>query len=348
VRPPVASTSELIWATAPPRSAGTPSRSRTARRPRSASFPDSAPGALPIGDCAVRTVRAGEAGFLDRWVYRNPDLADRQDLFRRWFDDPTDRAVVAAEVGRPLGQVLRAFNETAPISPPVGYRYRSATFAVTAMTGVCDDVHGSRYPRFGAPITLRFYLAPSPLPQSMHEAADWNFMDAGRPGFVGYAYGVRQGPTVYLAGLQSDLAVRYAYLFQGRAATEVRQGDDVEEQLAGAPGHAEHIPLLRRIFQRHWIPVLAGGVLAWAREDPSVAEIGVLQFPMEPAEDRDGGVIRRVYRDLPERMGARERVIDLAGVRHRYAVAPLAGLAGHLGDAWAPTDDRGAGRRSGH
>ena len=278
--------------------------------------------------------------FLSRWAYDNPALADRRAWLRRWLIDETERSDVARELGIPLGQLLRAFNETAPLGSPAAFRYRGRPFAVTGMPGICDDIAGARYPMFGAPRTLRCYLTdPDVLPQRMYEAADWNFMDASRPGFVGYGYGVQHGRALYLAGLQSDLAVRYAYLFQARGdSTEVRDGDQVSYRptadLASALG--AHVPALRRSFQRSWIQVLLGATLAWARDDAGVSEIALLQFSLSDDERGRGNVVHRVYRQLPTRLGGREREVRLAGgTRHVYSVASLEAVERYLGSAWS-------------
>ncbi|MFJ8228469.1 hypothetical protein ACIQ9E_00725 [Streptomyces sp. NPDC094448] len=279
--------------------------------------------------------------FLKRWVHDNAWLTPaRRELLGRWVDDPTPREEVAEQIGVPLGELLRAFNHTGPISPPVGFRYRSAGFAVTAMEGTCDDIADGRYPQFGSPVTLRCYLADAALlPQGMLEAADWNFMDAGRPGFLGYAYGVRSGETLYLAGVQSDIAVRYSYLFQGRGGeTERRVGDDVRLGGADDPAadYADYVPVLRRTFQRYWIQVMLGAVAAWAGTEPDLTELGLLDFPLTSEEDTRGHVVQRVYRELPDRMTTTGRCVRVADSCHPYTVAHFDDVARYLGDRWKP------------
>lgn len=277
--------------------------------------------------------------FLHRWVYGNPALAGRE-LLVRWLEDPTEREDIAASHGMTLGALLRPFNETAPLSDPVEFMYRYVSFSVVAMSGICDDVAGERYPRFGAPITLRcYYTDPGLLPQDMYEAADWNFMDAGLPGYLGYAYGVRYGPAVYLAGLQSDLAVRYSYLFQGRGGcTAVRVGDEVAERdPAGlAARYGPYVPVLRRTFQRYWIPVLLGAVCAWARTQPELSELGVLRYALGQAEQERGNVVHRVYRELPERLTSTLRCVSVGGRCHVYFVSRLDEVKAYLGERWRP------------
>lgn len=295
------------------------------------------------GRCAAgasETASPEPVDFLRTWVYDNPALADRRELFTRWFADPTPREDIAAATGMTLGALLRSFNDTAPLSEPVGFRYRGIPFTVVGMAGVCDDIAEGRFPQFGAPVTLRCHLADDTLlPQGMVEAADWNFMDAGRPGFLGYAYGVRHEDTLYLAGVQSDLAVRYSYLFQGRdGGSEVRVGDVVERvdpsELAARYG--PYVPVLRRTFQRYWIPVLLGAVAAWARTEPGLDELGLLRFPLQPGEGERGHVVQRVYRELPERLGGRTRCVRVAGECHPYTVTDLDDVARYLGDRWRP------------
>ncbi|RKT82965.1 hypothetical protein SAMN05421805_10361 [Saccharopolyspora antimicrobica] len=291
-----------------------------------------------VHSCAD-VVTPPDADFLRDWVYDNPVLADRRELLTRWLTDPTPREDIAASMGIPLGRLLRSFNETAPLADPVRFRYRGVPFSVVAMAGTCDDVQGDRFPRFGRPVTLRCYLDDETLlPQGMFEAADWNFMDAGRPGFLGYAYGVHHDSALYLAGVQSDLAVRYTYLFQGRGGeTEVRIGDEVEVR-GPDDRYRDHVPVLRRTFQRYWIQIMFGAVLAWARREPGLRELGLLRFDLEPEESANGHVVRRVYRDLPERLGSPTRCVRVEGRCHRYAMCPLPGVADYLGARWQPVD----------
>ncbi len=287
---------------------------------------------------AVETIALRDDGALRRWVYDNPALADRRELFARWLEDTTPREVIAKRLGVDLGTLLRSFNETAPLSEPIDFTYRGVPFSVVAMAGTCDDVAGERFPAFGEPVTLRCYLTDDTLlPRGMFEAADWNYMDAGRPGFVGYAYGVRHGGTLYLAGVQSDLGVRYSYLFQGRSAgTDVRSGDRVELREAGdlAARYGDRVPVLRRTFQRYWISIMLGAVTAWASGEPELAELGLLQFALEPEEDRKGHVVHRLYRELPERLGWGTRRVLLGDACHVYRVARLAAVVEQLGARW--------------
>jgi hypothetical protein len=287
----------------------------------------------------AETLVPPDEDFLHRWVYANPELTGR-DLLFRWLEDPAEREDIAASQGMKLGELLRPFNETAKLSDPVEFMYRYMSFSVVAMAGICDDVAGDRYPRFGAPVTLRcYYTAPGPLPQDMHDAADWNFMDAGRPGYLGYAYGVRFGPAVYLAGLQSDLAVRYSYLFQGRdGSTAVRDGDEVTERDTAylAARYGRYIPVLRRTFQRYWMLVLLGAVCAWARTEPELSEFALLKYVLEPAERERGNVVGRLYRELPSRLGSSLRCVRAAGRRHLYFVSGLDEVEAYLGERWQP------------
>ncbi|MCO5999548.1 hypothetical protein [Actinoallomurus rhizosphaericola] len=322
---------------------GTPARARPVETMSAGSTPAGAGSASVGARCETRPdVDAGAAApdeFYRRWVAENPLLGERRALLARWLDDPAPREEIAEELGLPLGVLLRSFNDTAPIGAPVPFGYRGVRFAVTAMTGVCDDIVGDRFPRFGTPVTLRCHLdEPDLLPQGMFEAADWNFMDAGRPGFLGYAYGVREGDTVYLAGLQSDLAVRYGYLFQGRGeGTDVRTGDEVvfrtTEDLVARFG--DRVPVLRRTFQRYWIDVLLGAVAAWAATEPALRTLGLLWFDLEPQEDARGHLVHRVYRQLPERLAADVRHVHVGGRCHTYRTAPFSRVATLLGERWS-------------
>lgn len=288
---------------------------------------------------AEETVTVPAEDFLARWAFDNPTVPEpTRRLFARWLLDPTERLDVAVREGMSLGKLLHAFNETGPLSEPVDFRYRDVGFAARTMPAICDDVAGDRFPKFGEPVTVRLYYAdPTLLPQGMYEAADWNFMDAGLPGYLGYAYGVRHGETLYLAGMQSDLAVRYAYLFQGRGDTEVRVGDEVFERPATdeTARYGGHVPVLRRTFQRYWIKVVLGAAVAWAQTQPGLTHLGLLWFPLEPEEDRDGHVVRRVYRELPERLGTHTRQVVVGDERHRYRIASIADARAWLGDQWS-------------
>lgn len=287
---------------------------------------------------AIQTISLPQRDFLSEWVYDKAALADRRALFTRWFTDPTPRDEIAAQLGISLGALLRTFNDTAPLQDPLPFCYRNIGFEVVAMAGVCDDVADGRFPAFGTPITLRCYMrAPTPLPQHMFEAADWNYMDAGRAGFVGYAYGVRHGGCSYFAGLQSDLATRYTYLFQGRGASSaVRRGDEVLEVPATQRLEpVESVRVLRRTFQRTWIEILLGAVLTWADADSGLDRIGLLQFPMTAEEDEPGTVVHRVYRALPTKLKTVPAMVRIGDQCHEYAVTTTAALREHLGAAFS-------------
>lgn len=294
----------------------------------------------PVTDAVV----VEEPDWLHRWVYRNPLLADRRELFTTWLTDPTPREDIAERLGLSLGELLRRFNTTAPLGEPAPFRYRSVPYTCVPMAGTCDDIADGRWPLFGEPVTLRCYLTDDTvLPQGMFEAADWNFMDAGLRGFVGYAYGAWHDGTLYLAGLQSDLGVRYGYLFQGRSGgTEVRSGDEVVARAAEdlVTEYGPYVPVLRRVFQRYWIAVLLGAVAAWARSRPDVHGIGFLQFDYLPEERGQGHVVRRVYQELPDRLGATARCVRVDGACHVYRVSTLDAVTAYLGDRWSTGPSR--------
>jgi hypothetical protein len=298
---------------------------------------------------AAQAVSPPDGDFMRRWAYDNPGLADRREFLLRWLEDPTPREDIARSMGMTLGAVVRSFTETAPVSEAMGFRYRNIPFTVTAMAGICDDVSDDRFPRFGAPVTLRCYLADDTLlPQEMFEAADWNFMDAGRPGFLGYAYGVRHDATLYLAGLQSDLAARYTYLFQGRGGeTEVRAGEDTRTCHPSdlVSRFSAFVPVLRRTYQRYWIQILLAAVCTWAAAEPGLTEIGLHMFGLEPGEDERGNVVHRVYRELPDKLPGTVRCVRVSGRCHPYWVCPLGCAHEFLGERWRP--DRLAGRHPG-
>jgi hypothetical protein len=276
-----------------------------------------------VRSTATESVCVPAGDFLTQWAFENPTLpAETRTLLTRWLDDPTDRPEVAAKEGMSLGALLRVFNQTAPLADPVGFRHRETGFLVRSMAGTCDEVIGDGFPKFGSPVTLRVYYAdPGAVPQAMFEAADWTFMDAGEPGFLGYAYGVRHSETLYLAGLRSELAMRCAALFQNKGGeAEIRVGDDVERRATTAETeqYANFVPVLRQTFQRYWIQILLGAAVAWARTEPALSQIGLLW----PEEDR-GGVVRRIYRELPHRLSTRPRWVSVGGSRHHYLVTTI-------------------------
>jgi len=282
-----------------------------------------------------QAVSASGEGFFRRWVVENTWLAERRDLLARWLDDETDREEIAAALGVPLGVLLRAFNDTAAVSAPTGFGFRGYRFAVTGMAGVCDDIVGDRFPRFGAPMTLRCYLAgESALPNEMFELADWNFMDAGRPGFLGYLYGVVFADRLWLAGLQSDLAARYSYLFQGRTgSTDVRVGNEVTHRSAAelVGRYGPYVPVLRRTFQRCWIDVLLAAALTWAAADrPDLSGLGLLQFDLKPEEDVSGRAVHRAYRALPDRLDWSRCTVRVGAADHAYRTTSFEELRAHL------------------
>lgn len=295
---------------------------------------------VPHAAEVAELVTGDDGAWLDRWVLGNPALGDRRELLARWLTDPTPREEIADQLGLSLGALLRSLNDTAPLGAALPFSYRSIPFTCRAMEGTCDDIADDRWPMFGAPVTLRCYLDDATLlPQDLFEAADWNFMDAGRPGFLGYAYGSWQDGTLYLAGLQSDLGVRYSYLFQGRAGgTEVRVGDEVvtrpADELVAAYG--QYVPVLRRTFQRYWIQIMLGAVATWAGTRPDLDRIAILRFPFRPEEDTRGHVVHRVYQELPGRLGSRVRCVQVNGRCHTYSVSTVDDVTGYLGERWRP------------
>ena len=276
--------------------------------------------------------------FLDRVIRRNAWIDGHRSLFDRWFDTPVDREEAARSEGIALGVLLRTFNGTAPLEPPLGYAFRRVPFEVIGMAGACDDIHGDRFPRFGEPRTLRCYLAdPSVVPQRVCEAADWNFMDAGREGFVGYAYGVQHDRTLYLAGIQSDLAVRYGYLLQrGHGATEVRDGDAVTERVPDdlIAEYGACVPALRRSFQRWWVPILLAGICTWLSAPGRPSELAFMDFDLSPSERQRGHVLWRLYRDLPRKLGACQRTVSVGADRYQFRVVTVVSMHEWLGAAW--------------
>jgi hypothetical protein len=276
--------------------------------------------------------KRSESAFLEDYIASRPPESIA--LHRRYFDSPIGRQEAAEREGLPLGRLLRTFNETAPLSPPVVYDFGGREFAVRSMDALCDDFHGPRFGPFGDPLTLRMYLTGAAgLPAEMFRLADWNFMDGREPFFVGYAYGSVCAGLFFLSGIQSDVAQRYTYLFQGnRGDTEVREGEEVvlrsTEDLRQLYG--SFVPVFRKVFQRRWIPALMAGVVAACRER-GIEAVALQRFALTAEEERPGHIVHRIYAAIPGAVPgvAVEVRTDRATYRyHRMEIADLAGFAG--------------------
>jgi hypothetical protein len=251
---------------------------------------------------AVTVIEAdrSESVFLEDYIASRPP--ESVELHRRYFDSPICRQEAADREGLSLGSLLRTFNETAPLSPPVAYDFGGREFAVRSMDALCDDFHGPRFGPFGDPLTLRMYLTGTAgLPAEMFRLADWNFMDGRESFFVGYAYGSVCRGMVFLSGIQSDIAQRYTYLFQGnRGDTEVREGEGVvlraTDDLRDLYG--SFVPVFRKVFQRRWIPALMAGVVAACRER-GVSAVALQRFELTAEEERPGHIVHRIYEAIP-------------------------------------------------
>jgi hypothetical protein len=272
----------------------------------------------------VRTVDRSEAEFLEAYLASRP--AETAAWHRRWFDAATDREEVARREGVPLGTLLRAFNETAPLGPALPFECGGYRFRVRAMHALCDDFHGPRFGGFGEPLTLRVYADESAgLPEEMYRLADWNFMDGGRSGFLGYDYGTVLGGTYYVSGVQSDIAQRYTYLFLARGdATEVREGDRVVTRETGDLRErlGEHVPAFRRMFQRKSIPTLLGGAATVARE-LGLGALALRRYDLDDDEVRSGNIVRRVYEGIPAKVPGRPVAVRTDRAVYPYHEMPV-------------------------
>lgn len=292
---------------------------------------------------AVRVEAPGEGTFLERQISSSPRMRERAGLFRCYFDSPTPREELAPLLGMPKGQLLRIFNDTAPLGPPLRYRFGGASFVLYPMAGLCDDFHGERFGKFGAPLTLRLYLtAEAGLPAEFFEAADWNFMDAGLPYFVAYAYGTRLGDTLFFSGLQSDVAQRYTYLYLGRGeGTEVREGLETSyrqtEDLRTRFG--AYVPLFRRLFQRRWVDIVLAGVLCYVLRERGVEKLAFQQFPLLEEEDAPGHIVHRIYRGLPRKLTGHPLIVSTERSDYSYHCVTVAELTRHLGEQWKPEQE---------
>ncbi|HWT30793.1 MAG TPA: hypothetical protein VN240_07175 [Propylenella sp.] len=263
----------------------------------------------------------GPEAFVAGHIFGNARLCSGDGSLARIMMNGEPRTEAAARLGTSLGALLRSLNATAEIEPPKSYCYASVDFEVRVMRGVCDDLEGGRYALFGTPLTIRFYLRDDiGVPQWVFDAADWNFLGAGFRRFLGYAYGCVANQTLFLSGLQSDLAARYAYLFQGRGGlTEVRVGEDVvpleDSKRAQLSAHA--LRNLRRKFQRRWISVLAAG-LRRVMEGEGLNRLAIHQFPLTEAEEAPGHQMWRIYRNLPLRLGSSPLTVQAAGATYHY------------------------------
>jgi hypothetical protein len=272
----------------------------------------------------------GEGQHLARCLDRLPRTRPHRELFEHYFDTDIERQVLARRLGLRLGRLLRIFNETAPLEAPRRYRHRGGGYLYRAMWGLCDDYHGPRFGKFGEPFVLRVYLDQDEgvaLSQELFEIADWNFMDAGLPSYVGYIYGTRADDVLFVSGIQSDLAQRYAFLFQGRGPSEVRENDEVElrDTSALAARFASEVPALRRRFQRQWIPALLCSALDHVQHH-DLRGLAIQHFLLEPEEDGSGHVVRRIYRGLTRSLGATPLDVRTERSSYRYGYVPLATL----------------------
>lgn len=262
----------------------------------------------------------GEETFFERTVYSKPWLEPVEPLLRKYLELDVDREELAARDGLEVGRLLKTLNATAPVSEPIGYRFKSIPFEVRSMAGPCDDCVGDRYGRFGDPITLRMYMTDEcGLPARLFEVADFNFMDAGFPYYVGYVYGTVYGDTYFVSGIQSDLAQRYTYLFLGaQGPTSVREGEGIRWRTTEdlVEEYRAFVPLLRRTFQRRWIDVLLAGIVAWAERETNLSRLALQQYRLTPEEQSEGHVVRRIYERLPARLPC--TIVRVATERAEY------------------------------
>jgi hypothetical protein len=272
---------------------------------------------------------SGDIEFFRRHVLDNEFLGDRRSLVAELINSSEPRDAAAARLGMSLGSLLRELNHTAPIEEPLEYVFARRKYEVRSMRGPCDDYCGERYGKFGDAITLRFYFGVDiELPQQIFEAADWNFLDGGFPRFCAYAYGTMLTGTLFLSGIQSDLAARYAYLFQQRGGkTAVRVVDDVVvRDPYDRPALAiETVAMLRRVFQRKWLLVVLAGI----RRFMSATDLNTFalqNFELSELEEMPGHQMRRIYRDLPDQLSC-EPLVVLAGDRiYKYRMCSLTRL----------------------
>ena len=283
--------------------------------------------------CAQATLEIdrSETEFLDDHFASCPPAV--RELHRRYLDTAIPREEAAEREGLRLGRLLRALNETAPLSGGLSYACARWQFVVRSMDALCDDFHGSRFGAFGAPITLRVYLTEEAgLPAEMFRLADWNFMDGGQPFFVGYAYGSVHDGTMFLSGLQSDMAQRYTYLFLAQdGETEVREGEEVvlrsTDDLQTLYGG--YVPLFRKAFQRKSIPALMGGVVAVARSR-GLDAVALHRFPLTAEESRPGNIVHRVYEGVPAKVPGTRLEVRTDRASYRYHRMELADVAEYV------------------
>jgi hypothetical protein len=240
--------------------------------------------------------------FLERYIAQIPPAL--REINRKYLNSPVPREEIARAEGLLLGRLLRSFNETAPVSPPTRFVLGGRQFAVRWMRALCDDFCGDRFGAFGEPVSLRVYADPQVLPQGMHTVADWNFMDAALPAYLGYGYGSVFNGILFLSGLQSDLAQRYTYLFQRpEGKVDAREGEEIL-RVSGrllVEKFGRYVPALRRNFQRTWIEVLLAGCASYALTQ-GLRSMAFQQFSLTEEELRPGAPVFRVSRGLPAKI----------------------------------------------
>lgn len=260
--------------------------------------------------------------FFRRHILENGHIKDHLPYFQEYLDTPIDREEIAARLNLELGALLEIFNQSAPIDHNfLQFTHKNYEFSISKMEGLCDDFYGDRMGKFGQPLTLRFYLeTPGTLPAEIFDLADWNFMGAGKAFFLGYSYGSVFQDVYFISGLQSDLAVRYGYLFQLKTgSTEVRRGNQVQIESTVHLGtvYKPHISELRRAFQRDWLTIFIAGIEAFVKKE-QLRHWALHQFPLTKKEMAKGNILHRIYRGIPQHMQGSPLMVHTLDQQYLY------------------------------
>ena len=260
--------------------------------------------------------------FLSRWVGNNPWISARQRrLMKLYINSSTDRGDAARAEGLPIGKLVRSLNTTGPALSPVRFAFANVSFEIRGMRGLCDDVYGERYAKFGTPLVLRLYLTDSDgIDQRVFEAADWNFMDMGFPGFIAYVYGVFCEDMFFVSGMQSDLAARYTYIFRGKGGVDVRSGDEIlsSDEISQVNVDGATIRTLRRRFIRRWREIVLAAIDCYGVAIGDYSSVALHEFPLDDHELVSSHQMSRIYRSLPGRFAARRIVVETASEAYKY------------------------------
>jgi hypothetical protein len=287
----------------------------------------------------INLIEHGEDNFWKTHVLLNSYIKNNLNLFILYLNSSIDRQEAAEQEGIKIGELLKIFNKTAPVLNPIKYSYQKIDidYVIRPMNGLCDDYYGDRYGKFGNPVTLRIYLTEKcGLPAKFFELADWNFMDADLPYFVGYSYGSQYDNILFLSGIQSDIAQRYTYLFLAKGeGTQVRENDEIQfrdtDDLKEKYGIL--VPRFRKIFQRNWIDIMFAGILSYMIVNKLEA-VAIHQFPLIEEENQSIHLVNRIYRGIKRKLRGQDLVISTKEHEYLYYKIEVKELYNYLKKQW--------------